>query len=237
MFAASDYERRMRAMGMTPKRGALWKFGVVKANIHGLLESERTLLRDSIGLLQDVTDKDPYAVVNISERLAWLVYAIRAAANALHPYGLGGKNAANGLYKRRTELPPVLRGVGWKEFANLIEEALQRGHIVPCAVRGSKSKSYLDVEGGELASDESGVVIAAGAYTNVPDWDELYFDADSGEIIEVSVKHKWEEGFAGARMEGSGKTENEPEEDLFTPHGGASAAPQYDADDDDNNPF
>ena len=194
MFSASDYERRMRAMGLTPKRGALWKFGVVKANIHGLLESERTLLRDGIGLLQDVTDKDPYAIVNISERLAWLVYAIRAAASALHPYGLGGKNAANGLYKRRTELPPILRGVGWKEFANLIEEALQRGHIVPCAVRGSKSKTYLDIEGGELASDESGAVIAAGAYASVPDWDELYFDGDSGEIIEVAVKHKWEDG-------------------------------------------
>jgi hypothetical protein len=237
MFSASDYERRMRAMGMTPKRGALWKFGVVKANIHGLLDSERTLLRDGIGLLQDVTDKDPYAVVNVSERLAWLVYAIRCAASALHPYGLGGKNAANGLYKRRTELPPILRGVGWKEFANLIEEALQRGRIVPCAVRGSKSKTYLDVEGGELARDESGVVIAAGAYTSVPDWEELYFDGDSGEIIEMSVKHKWEEGFSGAKMEDSGEAGEEAEPDLFTLHGGVSAAPQDDADDDDGNPF
>lgn len=237
MFSASDYERRMRAMGLTPKRGALWKFGVVKANIHGLLESERTLLRDGIGLLQDVTDKDPYAVVNISERIAWLVYAIKAAATALHPYGLGGKNAANGLYRRRAELPPMLRGVGWKEFASLIEEALQRGHIVPCAVCGSKAKNYLDVEGGELARDEAGVVILSGAYSNPPDWEDFYFDADSGEIIEVSVKHKWEDGFAGAKLEGTGQAPEAPEPDLFTPHGDVSVTPQDDADSDDDNPF
>ena len=228
MFSASDYERRMRAMGMTPKRGSLWKFGVVKANIHGLLESERTLLRDGIGLLQDVTAKDPYAVVNITERLAWLVFAIRSAASALHPYGLGGKNAANGLYKRRAELPPILRGVGWKEFGNLIEEALQRGHIVPCAVRGSKSKSYLDVTDGELASDESGVVISAGAYSSIPDWEEYYYDGDTGEIVSAATKHKWEEGFTGVKMESTGageNDENDGQQDLF----GGADTPQTEA--------
>jgi hypothetical protein len=131
----------------------------------------------------------------------------------------------------------MLRGVGWKEFASLIEEALQRGHIVPCAVCGSKAKNYLDVEGGELARDEAGVVISSGAYSNPPDWEDFYFDADSGEIIEVSVKHKWEDGFAGAKLEGTGEAPGGPGPDLFTPHGDVSAAPQNDADNDDDNPF
>lgn len=195
IFHAGDYERRMRAMSMVPKRGCLYRFGICKANIHGLLRGERTLLRDGNGMLVDVTKADAYAVVNISERLAWLVYAVRVAADSLHPYGMGGKNSPNGLYKRRTELPPILRGVGWKEFGVLVEEALQKGHLVCAAVRGSKSKAYLDVPNGTLASDDAGVVINAGAYTNVPEWEEFRFDEDTGEITMRTRERTWQDTF------------------------------------------
>ena len=196
MFHASDYERRMKAMNMTPKRGAMWKFGVVKANIHGLLQGERTLLRNSIGLLEDITSNDSYAAVNVSERVAWMVYSIQQAACALHPYAVGGKNAANGLYKRRNELPQILRGVGWREFGNLVEEALVKGLLVPCAVRGSKSKTYLDVPGGVLSQDEAGVTIASGSYNSAPEWDDFYFDADSGEVVLAAKSNAWNAQFA-----------------------------------------
>lgn len=195
MFHASDYERRMKAMNMTPKRGAMWKFGVVKANIHGLLQGERTLLRNGIGLLEDITSNDSYAAVNVSERVAWMVYAIQHAASALHPYAVGGKNAANGLYKRRNELPQILRGVGWREFGNLVEEALVKGLLVPCAVRGSKSKTYLDIPGGVLSQDEAGVTIASGSYNSAPEWEDFYFDADSGEVVLAAKNNAWNAQF------------------------------------------
>ena len=195
MFHASDFERRMKAMGMTPKRGAMWKFGVVKANIHGLLQGERTLLRNGIGLLEDITANDSYAAVNVSERVAWMVYAIQQAACALHPYAVGGKNAANGLYKRRNELPQILRGVGWREFGNLVEEALVKNLVVPCAVRGSKSKTYLDIPGGVLSQDEAGVVLAAGSYNTAPEWEDYYFDADTGEIVLAAKNTAWNAQF------------------------------------------
>ena len=196
MFHASDYERRMKAMGMVPKRGAMWKFGVVKANIHGLLQGERTLIRNGIGLLEDITANDSYAAVNVNERVAWMVYAIQQAASALHPYAVGGKNAANGLYKRRNELPQILRGVGWREFNNLVEEALVKSLIVPCAVRGSKSKTYLDIPGGVLSQDEAGVVIAAGSYNTVPEWEDYYFDADTGEVVLAAKNNAWNAQFS-----------------------------------------
>ena len=195
MFHASDFERRMKAMGLPPKRGAMWKFGVVKANIHGLLQGERTLLRNGIGLLEDITERDSYAAVNVSERVAWMVYACQQAASALHPYAVGGKNAANGLYKRRNELPQILRGVGWREFGNLVEEALVKGVLVPCAVRGSKSKTYLDVPGGVLSQDEAGVVLAAGSYNTAPEWEDYYFDADSGEVVLAAKNNAWNAQF------------------------------------------
>jgi len=202
MFHASDFERRMKAMGMVPKRGAMWKFGIVKANIHGLLSGERTLLRNQIGLLEDITAKDSYAAVNVNERVAWMVYAIQQAASALHPYAVGGKNAANGLYKRRNELPQILRGVGWREFGHLVEDALVKGLLVPCAVRGSKSKTYLDVPGGVLSQDEVGVTIAAGAYNSVPDWEDYYFDADAGEVVLAAKNNAWKAQFAGVPEQG-----------------------------------
>lgn len=196
MFHASDYERRMKAMGLPPKRGALWKFGVVKANIHGLLQGERTLLRNGIGLLEDITENDSYAAVNVSERVAWMAYACQIAASALHPYAVGGKNAANGLYKRRNELPQILRGVGWREFGNLVEEALVKGVLVPCAVRGSKSKTYLDVPGGVLSQDEAGVVLAAGSYNSAPEWEEYYFDEHAGEVVLAAKSNAWKAQFS-----------------------------------------
>jgi len=218
MFHASDFERRMKAMGMVPKRGAMWKFGVVKANIHGLLQGERTLLRNGIGLLEDITINDAYAAVNVNERVAWMVYAIQQAASALHPYAVGGKNAANGLYKRRNELPQILRGVGWREFGNLVEDALVKGLLVPCAVRGSKSKTYLDVPGGVLSQDEAGVTIASGSYNTAPEWDDYYFDADSGEVVLVAKNNAWKAQFSPVPEPMGGKSgsvvEIEPEDTL-----------------------
>ena len=128
--------------------------------------------------------------------LAWLVYAVKTAADRLHPYGVGGMNAANGLYRRRTELPPILRGVGWKEFGILVEESLQKGHLVAAAIRGSKSKSYLDIPNGTLAADDAGVVINAGAYSSVPGWEDYAFDPDSGEIVARTRVRTWEDTFS-----------------------------------------
>ena len=236
LFHASDYERRMRAMGMFPKRGVMWKFGICKANIHGLMQGERTLIRGENGLLQDVTKMDAFAAINISERIAWLVFSVKFAADKLHPYAVGGKNDANGLYRRRTELPPALKSVGWKEFGALIDEALQKGYLSACAVRGSKAKKYLDVPEGVLASDDAGVVIAAGSYKDAPDWSQYYFEPETGEII---LKHKaatWNGSFSDKKMDPDTTEQNERSHAKFDAR--RAAANDVDPDeDDDSGPF
>lgn len=170
MFACVDYVRRMKAMGLKPERNCLWKFGVAKANIHGLLKGERTLLRGQKGLMEDVTSRDVFAEENYQERCAWLVAACRIAAQKGHPYTTGGKNAASGLYRRRAELPVAIRHLGEYELPRLLSLSMENGELIGCSVRGSKSKQYLDVPTGPLATENAGAEINSGAYTDAPDW-------------------------------------------------------------------
>ncbi len=175
MFQATDYVRRMKAMGLKPEKGALWRFGIVKCNINGLMRDEKTLLRNAHGLLEDVTERDTFNQVNMAEREAWLVLAVRIAAENGHPYTNTGKNSAGGLYRRRAELPPLLRMVGPGEFTGLVDEALGKEVLVLSSVKGSQAKSYLDVQKGNLADNEVGEELVKGAYSP-PDWSVFSFN-------------------------------------------------------------
>lgn len=172
MFHAEDYRRRMQAMNLRAEKLALWRFGIAKCNINGLMRGERTLLRNHAGLLGDVTAKDKFNMANMAEREAWLIFAIKRAAEAGHPYGTGGKNAKSGLFMRRSELPPILRKMGEYEFRLLTEDALQGEKITQCAIKGSKMKAYFDVTEGPLATDSFGGEVNAGAYAPGIEWDE-----------------------------------------------------------------
>lgn len=182
VWHASDYDRRMKAMGETPKKKALWKAAIIKANNPEMLDTERTLMRTEIGMLTDVTDRDKFNDVNFVERQAWLVAAVTLGARNGHPYSIEGKNAKSGLYRRRGELPPILRNVGPGEFAHLVEDLLLGKVIVAAAAKGGKDKKWLDLPRGPIATDETGAEINSGAY-EAPDWDEYRFDPESKIIV------------------------------------------------------
>lgn len=181
IWHCADYDRRMTGMGLKPKRGALWKLGVLKANNPEMYEGEKTLLRSESGLLVDVTANDAYSLVNLSERHAWLLAAITLAARAGHPYSNEGKNAKSGLYRRRSELPPLLRQTGAHEFAGIVEELLMNKVVVVAASKGSKSKTWLDIPNGPIATDSAGAELNAGAY-QPEDWDRFQFDEVTKQI-------------------------------------------------------
>jgi hypothetical protein len=181
IWACADYDRRMTAMGLKPRRGSLWKLGVLKANNPEMYEGEKTLLRSESGLLVDVTANDSYSLVNLSERHAWLLAAITLAARAGHPYSNEGKNAKSGLYRRRAELPPLLRQTGAHEFAGIVEELLMNKAVVVAASKGSKSKTWLDIPTGPIATDSAGAELNAGAY-QPQDWDLFQFDEVTKQI-------------------------------------------------------
>jgi hypothetical protein len=183
MFSVVDYDRRMKAMGMMPEKGALWRFGVCKANIHGMMRGEKTLLRNNRGLMDDVTSRDVFQGGNHDDRMAWLIFACAKAAENGHPYTNGTKGSSSGLYKRRAELPPALRFMGGRELDALLGQTLQAGHLVTAAVRGSKGKQFIDSPNGPLATDEAGAVLSAGAYTTVPDWSQFAFCEVQGTIV------------------------------------------------------
>ena len=182
VWHCSDYERRMKGLGVLPKRGALWKMAVLKANNPEMFDGERTLLRTEYGLLEDVTDKDKFNDINFMEREAWLIAAITLAARAGHPYSIEGKNAKSGLYKRRGELPPLLRSVGPGEFAHLVDNLLLAKTIVAAAAKGGKDKKWLDLPNGPIASDEAGAEISSGAYDGA-DWDTFTYDKELRQVI------------------------------------------------------
>lgn len=182
IWHCSDYDRRMKGLGMTPKKGHMWKMAVIKANNPEMYDGERTLLRTDVGLLVDVTAKDKFNDVNFVERREWLLACIKLAAKAGHPYSIEGKNAKSGLYRRRGELPVTLRSIGPGEFAHMVEEMLLAKVIVAAAAKGGKDKKWLDMPSGPIATDEAGAEINSGAY-EAPDWDHYQFDADTRTIL------------------------------------------------------
>lgn len=184
VWHASDYDRRMKAMGEVPKKKHLWKIAVIKANNPEMMDGERTLMRTDCGLLVDVTDRDKFNEVNFMERHAWLLAAIIIAAREGHPYSAEGKNAKSGLYRRRGELPEELRSIGPGEFGQLVEEMLLTKKIVAAAAKGGKEKKWLDVPNGPIAKDEIGAELNSGAYDS-PDWTEYKYDEELRQVIKA----------------------------------------------------
>lgn len=182
VWHCSDYDRRMKALGLQPKRGQMWKMAVLKANNPEMFDGERTLLRTEYGLLEDVTERDKFNDINFIEREAWLVAAVTLASRDGHPYSIEGKNAKSGLYKRRGELPPLLRSVGPGEFAYLVDSMLLSKTLVAAAAKGGKDKKWLDIPDGPIATDEAGAEISSGAY-DPPDWDGFVYDKQLQQVI------------------------------------------------------
>ena len=184
VWHASDYDRRMKAMGEVPKKKHLWKIAVIKANNPEMMDGERTLMRTDCGLLQDVTDRDKFNEVNFHERHAWLMAAIIIAAREGHPYSAEGKNAKSGLYRRRGELPEELRSIGPGEFSQLVEEMMLTKKITTAAAKGGKEKKWLDVPNGPIATDEIGAELNSGAY-DPPEWSEYKYDEELRQVIKA----------------------------------------------------
>lgn len=184
IWHASDYQRRLELMGKAPDRGLLYRIAVVKGNNPELNRTERTLLRDHVGMLQDATELDRYSMAHNDERTAWLFQAIVMAAEAGHPYSNGERNARSGLYLRRAELPPMLARTGPVEFTKMVQALLEAGRIQACSGPGSKDKKWLDISHGPIASGGD-YELADGAY-DTPAWGEFVFSPKLGLVTNKS---------------------------------------------------
>ena len=144
VWAAHDWEKRMAAMALRPVRGALFRAGVVKANMPEALKEPRTLLRDDAGLLQDVTSRDKKSRGADAEARAWMVWAVKRAADMRAPFARSGQN---GVFARRTQLPPVFHSMSRDaDFAPLLDGLMHQGQLILRPINnGGKGHVYLDV--------------------------------------------------------------------------------------------
>jgi len=179
IWHCSDYDRRLELMGRVPERGRLYRMAVVKGNNPELNRTERTLLRDDVGMLQDATALDRYSQAHNDERTAWLFEAIVQAARAGHPYSNGERNARSGLYLRRAELPPILARTGPIEFSRMVNALLEAGRIQACSI-GSGEKKWLDISHGVFSAGNG--ELSPGAYTT-PNWAAYTFSTQTNTVV------------------------------------------------------
>lgn len=178
-----DFAKRMEAMGLKPKQKHLWRMGVLKANNPDMVDGLRYLLRQDSGLLEDATARAVAAATSEQmQRQAWLVLAIRLAAEEGCPYTAGSKNDSGGLYKRRHELPPMLRDMGWKALDALRVDAARAGEIVVAAARGQTVRNLLDVPDGPFAGSERGAEVKKGAMPPV-NWAAWEWNEGVGAVV------------------------------------------------------
>jgi hypothetical protein len=189
LWHATDFGRLMQAVGLDPKPKMLWRFGVLKANNPEMLGGVRYLLRGKAGMLEDVTEKVGSAVGDErAQARAWLVKAIEAAADAGQPYLHASRDSALGLYGRRNELHPAIRGLGQSKLRELTDALIDAGDVVVRQVEWrdvrNRITAYptLDVKHGRYDRTQPDRV--EQATFEAPDWEGGWtFDPTTGEVL------------------------------------------------------
>ena len=144
VWAAHDYERRMKAMHLKPARATLFRAGVVKANMPEALREPKTLMRDKAGLLEDVSAQDTLSRGANREARTWLAWAVREAADVKAPFARSGQN---GVFARRHQLPTLFHHMSRDgDVTTLIDAMLNEGELISKPLAdGGKGHIYLDV--------------------------------------------------------------------------------------------
>lgn len=181
MFRAGDWERRCRAMDLKPHKDTVWRFGVAKANIMGLFDGEKTLARTPQGI-QDMTGADPFASADTNIRLSWIILAVTQAALSGFPFSHQGKNAVDGFYRRRSQLPEEIGRLGYRELGTAIEVGFASKALLQCAAKGGASPKWVDVPGGPYATNDQGEELSRGAW-KTPDWKQWVYDEGQGKCV------------------------------------------------------
>lgn len=172
-----DFAKRMKAMGLEPKAKQLWRMGVLKANNPEMIDGVRFLLRAESGLLEDATERAMAAQKDTGViHRSWMELAVRLAAEAGYPYSIGSKNDANGLFRRRSELPPCLRELGWRAMDGVRDDAVAEGRLVMTNAKGSKARTLLDVPEGAFAGNRRGGEEVRSGAMQAPEWGEWVWD-------------------------------------------------------------
>jgi hypothetical protein len=196
MWHCHDFRKKMGAAGLAPEDRRLWKLGVLKANNPEMARGVRYLLRDDRGMVQDATDIIVSATTSLeAQQRAWLVLAVKVAAEAGTPFKLAKKDSSDGIYGRKGKLPEILAGreVGPDRLEAMVQRLVDDRSIVVCKVpwrdstRRQRDFPTLDVPGGQYTADDPPTV-DAGLQFKQPEWERIYrFDDVYGGVVPIDA--------------------------------------------------
>lgn len=164
MWPAEEKEARQvcRQLELDFLRGRVFHGAVVKSN--GPADrSIRTYVRDrKTGLLIDRTPDLKKKADQDDRFLELIIDSVTALARAGRPLTHTG---ANGIFKRRAELPEKLRDVSRHVLETLVSQLLDSHRIVKCLAGGSKTVQWLDVPDGPFALGQ-GVFVEGASHAS-----------------------------------------------------------------------
>jgi hypothetical protein len=167
LWPAEEKEARQvcRQLEIDFLRGRVFYGAVVKSN--GPADrSIRTYVRDcNTGLLIDRTPDLKKKADQDDRFLELIIDSVTALAQAGRPLTHTG---ANGIFKRRAELPEKLRDVSRYVLETLISQLLEDQRIVKCLASGSKTVQWLDVPNGPFALGQGVFVEGASHASRAP---------------------------------------------------------------------
>lgn len=176
VWRAPHYAKALRLLGEPVKRNKLFRAAVLKSNAPDTFDEIKTLVRREHGAIEDVTFQVKKVFEGQDEEArAWLVFAVKKAAEANRPFSRTDKN---GLFERRHDLPPTLANLPREKLRALADDCLARALI------SKHSRGYLDVPGGNYSTQEK-AYIDATPWQNKPDWTLFRFDATVSGIAEI----------------------------------------------------
>ncbi len=136
------------ALGLEWRRNRVMRGCLVKSNGPGDREV-KTWVRNDIGLLEVRNEQLKSAArEKVPALMDCLLACVAEAAAKGQPFTRTG---SSGLFTRRQELPPELCGIGRNKLEGFAQALLEKGSLVLCIARGSTTKKWLDVPGGDFA--------------------------------------------------------------------------------------
>lgn len=135
-----------KTVNQSPSRNSVYIGGIGKANGPADWEPQ-IFLRSHSGLLKNVTDQIKQKTLSTQEIEKLLLEAIadQEDKNAFT------KTGSNGLFERRSELPPELQSLAKHDFPKLVDELLGNGKVKQYAKIGGKNSQYLGTPDGPLS--------------------------------------------------------------------------------------
>jgi hypothetical protein len=183
MWAAHDWEKQLKGMGMPVERNTLLQLGILKSNSPAF-KGVKYIHRGHGGVLYDVSDKVSNIHANQFELEAWLYFCIKEYARRYTLHFKRTVSTADGLTHdtNRALLHPLLQNMSRDPLRDLAGDMAARNRIIYVSIdnQGTK-KDWMDVI--EHAGPDVERRKREMAFTPEPiDWTSYYYDPVSKTI-------------------------------------------------------